>query len=108
MSYYDVECPYCKAELEIDHDDGYGFEEDEMHFQGCRKCEKTFSYTTSIHYYYEVEKAPCVNGDEPHDWGKVYTSRDDYFLYRCHKCGETDWRKNNEQNNDNLESVEGD
>ena len=26
---YDVECPYCGAEIEINHDDGYGYEEDE-------------------------------------------------------------------------------
>ena len=46
---------------EINHDDGYGYCEDEIYEQICCSCDKTFSYTTSIHFYYSAEKAPCLN-----------------------------------------------
>ncbi len=32
-------CPYCHAEIEIDHDDGYGFDEDTEHLQTCHECD---------------------------------------------------------------------
>ena len=38
----DVECPYCGAELEINHDDGYGYEEDGIYEQECRESEKAY------------------------------------------------------------------
>ena len=31
----DVECPYCYADQEINHDDGYGFDEDQLYEQEC-------------------------------------------------------------------------
>jgi glutaredoxin len=33
--YYDIECPYCEKQQEIDHDDGYGYDEDQAHKQTC-------------------------------------------------------------------------
>lgn len=62
----DVNCPYCNAELEINHDDGYGYAEDRKHTQECCVCGKSFTYQTTIRFYYEVEKADCLNG-EPHN-----------------------------------------
>lgn len=53
----DVECPYCGEGQEINHDDGYGYEEDRRHEQQCGSCEKHFVFTTSISFYYEAEKA---------------------------------------------------
>lgn len=61
----DVECPYCEKSLKICHDDGFGYEEDRYHEQECSGCGKTFTFTTSVHYYYEARKADCLNG-EPH------------------------------------------
>lgn len=58
----DVECPYCGEWQEINHDDGYGYEEDENFKQECDNCGKTFAYTTSISYYYEATKSDCLNG----------------------------------------------
>jgi transposase-like protein len=58
----DVECPYCGEGQEINHDDGYGYEEGDRHEQSCSDCGKTFVFTTSISYYYEAEKADCLNG----------------------------------------------
>lgn len=68
----DVECPYCGADLEINHDDGYGYEEGRTHQQECGNCEKTFVYTTSIMFSYEAEKADCLNGAN-HDYRPTTT-----------------------------------
>lgn len=62
----DVNCPYCNAENEICHDDGYGYAEDETFGQECHACRKTFAYTTYTHHSYTVKQAPCMNG-EPHE-----------------------------------------
>lgn len=66
----DIKCPYCNEELEIDHDDGYGYSEDEVFEQECGKCGMNFIYTTSILFSYCPEKAPCLNG-EPHSWKDI-------------------------------------
>jgi hypothetical protein len=34
----DTNCPYCDADIEINHDDGYGYEEDRKHEQQCNNC----------------------------------------------------------------------
>lgn len=83
----DVNCPYCDAELEINHDDGYGYEEGTSHQQECGKCRKTFVYTTSISFYYEAEKADCLNG-EPHDFHPTHTHPKEYTRMRCSCCNE--------------------
>ena len=58
----DVECPYCEKMQEINHDDGYGYEEDRAHEQDCEFCGKTFVYNTCIYFTYSAFKAPCKNG----------------------------------------------
>lgn len=65
----DVKCPYCGEDQEICHDDGYGYEEGQIHQQECGDCRKTFGFRTSIHYYYEAHQAPCMNG-APHELEK--------------------------------------
>ena len=84
----DIECPYCKKWLDIDHDDGYGYEENETYMQTCEHCNKTFTYTTAILYVYEAEKAPCQNG-EPHKLKRIWGSPKELFEYkrRCEWCG---------------------
>jgi len=62
----DVECPYCGKPQEINHDDGYGYEEDEPHNQECGDCGKVFAFTTSISFYYDAYQADCLNDGE-HD-----------------------------------------
>jgi hypothetical protein len=85
----DVECPYCGEELEICHDDGYGYEEGKTFTQTCGHCDKTFTYTTSISFYYEAEKAPCQNG-EPHSLKEIHGFPKEMFAYkrRCEWCDE--------------------
>ena len=80
-------CPYCNAEQEINHDDGYGFMEDEKYQQECGECEKIFTYTTSIVYYYESKKADCLNGTK-HDFNPTHTYPKEYTRMRCSMCDE--------------------
>ena len=85
----DVECPYCGIGQEICHDDGYGYEEDRRHEQQCGGCDKTFTFTTSIRYYYEVGKADCLNG-QPHklEMSKTYPPQ---YSEMC--CADCDYRR---------------
>lgn len=87
--YNDINCPYCEAHQDINHDDGYGYDQDEIHQQECSECEKTFTFTTSIIYHYDVEQADCLNGGE-HDYKPIRGCPEEYFKdkYRCTMCGE--------------------
>ena len=84
----DVKCPYCGKWQEINHDDGYGYEEGQVHEQECT-CGKTFVYSTSAIYYYEAEKAPCKNGGE-HDFKQSEGYPSGYMKnrQRCQVCDE--------------------
>ena len=81
----DLECPYCGAGQEVCHDDGFGYSEDERHEQECSECEKTFVFTTSIHYYYEAEKADCLNGGQ-HVLAMSATYPREYSKMYCRDC----------------------
>jgi len=85
----DVKCPYCDKEQDINHDDNYGYEEDTVHKQECGSCRKTFTYTTSIHFYYEPSKANCLNGGK-HKKEQVWGVPKEFFVgvMRCSGCGE--------------------
>lgn len=81
----DVECPYCGAGQEINHDDGYGYEEDKVFEQECTNCEKTFAFTTSISFYHEATKADCLNGGE-HKYKPTITVPRKYTMMICTDC----------------------
>ena len=81
----DTNCPYCGADVEINHDDGYGYSEDELHQQECGDCGKTFTYTTMIHFRYRPRKADCLNGGE-HDYRKTVTCPPEFARLRCKMC----------------------
>jgi len=85
----DVECPYCEEWQEICHDDGYGYEEDEVFQQECSDCGKVFTFTTAISFDYWAYKAPCKNGGD-HKWVKIRGSPSKFFenKYRCDYCDE--------------------
>lgn len=82
----DVNCPYCNKGVEINHDDGYGYEEDVAHQQEC-SCGKTFVYYTSISFSHEAYPAECLNGAE-HDWKPTHTIPRQYAKMECSMCGE--------------------
>lgn len=84
----DVNCPYCKVQLEIDHSDGYGYKEGEIYSQECKFCGKVFIYTTKILPFHEAYQAPCQNGEE-HKLKPVSGYPREFFVgvKRCEWCG---------------------
>lgn len=84
----DANCPYCNAEVEINHDDGYGREEDQIHQQECHECGKTFTYTTFIHFSYDLEQAPCLNEGGSHNFKPMRTYPACFTELQCTFCGE--------------------
>ena len=84
---HDTDCPYCGAAVEINHDDGYGYGEDELYQQECPHCEKTFTYTTMIVMYYSAYKADCLN-DGVHQYEKTKTHPPEFAMMRCKMCGD--------------------
>ena len=84
----DIQCPYCGAGQDINHDDGYGYEEGTLHQQECVQCEKTFTFETTITFYYEAYKADCLNGGE-HEFEETTTYPVMYKKLKCKICDET-------------------
>jgi len=88
--YSDVDCPYCGKGQEINHDDGYGYEEDQIYEQECRHCEKTFAFTTAISLNHEATKAECLNGGE-HQWEEMVIYPKCWpDAKRCVACGKVE------------------
>lgn len=81
----DVECPYCGAWEEINHDDGYGYGEDEVYQQNCGSCDKNFAFQTSISFDYDATKADCLNGGE-HEFKASATLPRKYTRMYCTAC----------------------
>jgi hypothetical protein len=84
-----VECPYCQKDVEVDHDDGAGYEENTAHRQTCKECGKTFVFYTSRHFSYDAQVAPCLNNEE-HDWQPINGFPKEVFVgrARCSYCDE--------------------
>lgn len=85
MTYYDLECPYCEEKLKINHDEGFGYAENKKHEMQCEKCDKYFTFTTSITYTYYPEKADCLNGEE-HILEFTHTYPYKYTEKACETC----------------------
>ena len=83
----DVKCPYCGNYQQINHDDGYGYEEDETHQQNCQSCDKVFVYTTSILYCYDAAKADCLNGAN-HKYTLSNTHPKEWSQMICEGCND--------------------
>jgi len=81
-------CPYCNKEVEICHDDGEGYDESETYNQECPYCGKIFVYTTTILVVYDLEKAPCLNGEAPHSFKRTRTIPKKFSKMQCTVCGE--------------------
>jgi hypothetical protein len=85
----DINCPYCKAGQEINHDDGYGYEDGEEFEQHCVECGREFKFTTSITFNYD---AFCQDGDhimEPwgDKWPDMYgCARENCEYYECRRA----------------------
>ena len=79
----DVKCPYCGHTQEIDHDDGYGYEEGETHEQECRECEEYFKFTTQVMHSYTVM---CQDGDHDLEVSGSESNNHRYQHQSCTKC----------------------
>lgn len=82
-----VNCPYCNIELEVVHDDGFGYEEDVKHQMNCYSCGKDFVFQTFISFDYEASTADCLNGGE-HAWKASKTFPKEFTEMHCEMCGE--------------------
>lgn len=51
---YAIYCPYCNMGQDINHDDGQGYTEDELHSQDCHLCGEEFHYHTSVYFRYRA------------------------------------------------------
>lgn len=79
----DVKCPYCGHWQEINHDDGYGYDEDQMHEQYCVSCDKPFNFETTISYSYEVF---CLDGAHNIDIEMMEIRGRKYRVKECRRC----------------------
>ena len=101
----ELECPYCRKELDIDHDDGFGYEEGVTHQQECPHCDKSFVFETSISYYYSAEKADCLN-DGKHNYKMTNTAPKEFSEMQCTMCGDMRELSNDERTNFNIGTKE--
>jgi hypothetical protein len=83
----DIDCPYCDCPQEINHDDGYGYQEDTPHQQTCSNCKKTFVYHTIISFDYVPKRADCLN-DAEHDFQPTSTYPKRFTKMECTICEE--------------------
>jgi hypothetical protein len=84
----DLTCPYCGHEQDVCHDDGHGYEEDVLHEEECRNCEKMYVFETGIHFTYEASAADCLN-DGKHRYQATCTIPRKYTMMRCIDCDHT-------------------
>jgi hypothetical protein len=89
----EIECPYCNQWTELNHDDGYGYEEGETFNDECEHCSRVFVYTSSMTWYFDARQAPCKNA-QPHDWQQIIGYPKEAFIgrFRCTFCDEEERR----------------
>jgi hypothetical protein len=82
----DLKCPYCDADCEVCHDDGFGYAEDAKHEMSCHACEKNFTFETFISFAYEAKQADCLNGGEHKLNPVIHVPRVYPDWVRCRDC----------------------
>lgn len=82
----DLECPYCKKEID-DPDDCYETDRDYEH--ECYHCEKNFVFQVEYTRHYSANKAECLNGgDHRYKERKLYGAGGEPSIsWRCQDCG---------------------
>ncbi|MCP4493150.1 MAG: hypothetical protein GY820_38500 [Gammaproteobacteria bacterium] len=76
----DVKCPYCGKEQEINHDDGYGYDDGKTFEQQCDACNEYFDFETTIIYSYDVY---CKADDHKMEQSPIKKHKD---LWGCANC----------------------
>lgn len=100
-------CPYCNKRTEIDHSDGYGYDEDVTNQQTCGNCNNTFIYYTTILFSYDLYEAECLNGGD-HDYVPQTTSPKSLTKMVCHTCGDQRLPTGEERDVYNIPTIEDD
>jgi hypothetical protein len=101
----DLECPYCEKGLDINHDDGFGYEEEILHQMECKYCGKSFVFGTSISYNYESQKADCLN-DGKHNYQLTHTHPKEFSRMRCTMCDDERDLTDDERKEHNIGTKE--
>jgi hypothetical protein len=83
----EINCPYCDHPQDINHDDGFGYDESVTHEMECEKCEKNFVFTSQISWDFYPEKADCLNGGE-HNYQQTHTFPKEYTKMQCTMCAD--------------------
>lgn len=83
---YEVECPYCLEDVEVDTDNYGVYEQDVLHDMECPKCEKTFVFETTITFSFSSDKADCLNEGGEHNYEKTHTIPEEFSKMRCTMC----------------------
>ena len=102
----DLNCPYCGHDQDVNHDDGFGYDEGKKHEMQCYECDKHFIFETEIYFDYVPEKAECLNGGKHDIVEKVReTSFETITHIHCTTCDgmkKTTWvdKKPKEDEND--------
>lgn len=82
----DFDCPYCDAPVEVCHDDGFGYSEDELHLMECPSCEREIGFRTFISFSYEPKQVPCSLDGGAHDWKPTRTYPVQFSRMFCKHC----------------------
>lgn len=81
----DFRWPYCHEEIDICHDDGFGYDEGVLHEIDCDSCGKSFVFQTEISFHFEPKKADCLN-DGNHEYKSSTTFPIEYTEMECIMC----------------------
>jgi transposase-like protein len=84
---FDLQCPYCEAEIDVNRNDGFGCSDGCKDQMECETCNKIFIFYTSISFNYAPFKADCLNGGD-HIWKISETIPEKFAYEKCMTCGE--------------------
>lgn len=101
-----AECPYCGADNDICHDDGYGYDESQTYEQECHSCSKVFAFTICFSINYDTFQAPCMNGED-HLFEPTHTAPKWHTKMRCKYCDETRDLTEQEKIEHNIPPIPG-
>ena len=74
----EIRCPKCGMEQEVNHDDGYGYDEGETFEQDCVECGYEIHFTTHISFDYNVY---C---SDQHELYQPLDNKPDFYM--CENC----------------------
>jgi len=77
-------CPYCEHEQEQEID--FEIKENEVHTTECHECEKSYTYSISVMFSTNTEKADCLNEGGQHLYRPTTTFPKCFTKMRCETC----------------------